>query len=54
MIFLFDVKRILCALESTQKGSLDVSQWMVWYFECLTTALVAIVIEKGILSDSGF
>jgi hypothetical protein len=41
-------------LESTQKGSLDVSQWLVWNFECLTGALEAIVIEKGILSDSGF
>lgn len=26
-------------LESTQKGSLDVSQWMVWYFDRLTEAL---------------
>jgi len=26
-------------LESTQKGSMDVSQWLVWYFECLTEAL---------------
>jgi Fic family protein len=26
-------------LESTQKGSLDVSQWLVWYFERLTEAL---------------
>ena len=28
-------------LESTQKGSLDVSQWLVWYFERLTEALGA-------------
>jgi len=28
-------------LESTQKGSLDVSQWLVWYFERLTDALEA-------------
>ncbi len=28
-------------LESTQKGSSDVSQWLVWYFERLTEALVA-------------
>ncbi len=28
-------------LESTQKGSLDVSQWLVWYFERLTEALEA-------------
>ena len=28
-------------LESTQKGSLDVSQWLVWYLECLTEALEA-------------
>jgi len=27
-------------LESTQKGSLDVSQWLVWYFERLLEALV--------------
>lgn len=26
-------------LESTQKGSIDVSQWLVWYFERLTDAL---------------
>jgi len=26
-------------LESTQKGSMDVSQWLVWYFECLIEAL---------------
>ncbi len=26
-------------LESTQKGSLDVSQWLVWYFDRLTEAL---------------
>jgi Fic family protein len=26
-------------LESTQKGSIDISQWLVWYFECLTDAL---------------
>jgi len=29
------------ALESTQKGSMDVSQWLVWYFERLTEALEA-------------
>ncbi len=28
-------------LESTQKGSMDVSQWLVWYFERLTEALLA-------------
>jgi Fic family protein len=28
-------------LESTQKGSLDVSQWLVWYFERLVEALEA-------------
>lgn len=28
-------------LESTQKGSLDVSQWLVWYFERLKEALAA-------------
>jgi len=28
-------------LESTQKGSLDVSQWLVWYLERLTKALEA-------------
>ena len=28
-------------LESTQKGSMDVSQWLVWYFERLTEALEA-------------
>ncbi|MBN4073091.1 Fic family protein [Crocinitomix catalasitica] len=28
-------------LESTQKGSMDVSQWLVWYFEHLTEALEA-------------
>lgn len=26
-------------LESTQKGSIDISQWLVWYFERLTDAL---------------
>ncbi len=26
-------------MESTQKGSMDVSQWLVWVFECLTEAL---------------
>ncbi len=28
-------------LESTQKGTMDVSKWLVWYFERLTEALVA-------------
>jgi len=28
-------------LESTQKGSMDVSQWLVWYFERLNEALEA-------------
>ena len=28
-------------LETTQKGSIDVSQWLVWYFERLTEALEA-------------
>ena len=28
-------------LESTQKGSLNVSQWLVWYLECLAEALEA-------------
>ena len=28
-------------LESSQKGNLDVSQWLVWYFERLTEALEA-------------
>jgi len=28
-------------LESTQKGSLDISQWLVWYFNRLTDALDA-------------
>ncbi|MHA1839960.1 MAG: Fic family protein [Candidatus Ranarchaeia archaeon] len=28
-------------LESTQKGSMDISQWLVWYFERLAEALVA-------------
>lgn len=28
-------------LESTQKGSMDISQWLVWYFERLTEALEA-------------
>ena len=26
-------------LESTQKGSMDISQWLIWYFECLIAAL---------------
>jgi len=28
-------------LESTQKGSMDVTQWLVWYFERLIAALEA-------------
>ena len=28
-------------LESTQKGTMDVSKWLLWYFERLTEALVA-------------
>ena len=28
-------------LESTQKGSMDISQWLAWYFERLTEALEA-------------
>jgi len=28
-------------LESTQKGSMDITQWLVWYFERLTEALLA-------------
>jgi len=28
-------------LESTQKGNMDISQWLVWYFERLTEALEA-------------
>jgi len=34
-------KGYYAVLESTQKGSLDVSQWLVWYFERLTEALEA-------------
>ncbi len=26
-------------LESTQKGNMDVTQWLVWYFECIEAAL---------------
>ncbi len=32
-------KGYYAVLESTQKGSLDVSQWLVWYFKRLTEAL---------------
>ncbi len=32
-------KEYYSILESTQKGSLDVSQWLVWYFERLIEAL---------------
>ena len=32
-------KGYYAVLESTQKGSLDVSQWLVWYFERLNEAL---------------
>lgn len=34
-------KAYYAILESTQKGSMDVSQWLVWYFERLTEALLA-------------
>ena len=34
-------KNYYAILESTQKGSSDVSQWLVWYFERLTAALEA-------------
>ena len=34
-------KEYYSILGSTQKGSLDVSQWLVWYFERLTEALEA-------------
>ncbi len=26
-------------LEKTQKGSLDISEWLIWFLECLSTAL---------------
>ena len=43
------------ALESTQKGSMDVSQWLVWYFERLTEALEATVETlSGILVKAKF
>ena len=28
-------------LEKTQKGSLDVTDWLVWFLECLGRALAA-------------
>lgn len=28
-----------CMLEQTQRGNLDISQWMQWYFDCLYRAL---------------
>ena len=34
-------KEYYSILESTQKGSMDVSQWLVWYFERLMEALEA-------------
>ncbi len=34
-------KGYYAVLESAQKGSLDVSQWLVWYFERLTDAIEA-------------
>ena len=34
-------KEYYAILESTQKGSMDVSQWLVWYYERLTEALEA-------------
>lgn len=33
-------KEYYTILESTQKGSLDISQWLVWYIECLIEAIV--------------
>jgi Fic family protein len=35
-------------LESTQKGTLDVSEWMMWFLECLLSALYAtdVLLEK--------
>ncbi len=34
-------KGYYAVLESTQKGSMDITQWLVWYFERLTDALIA-------------
>jgi Fic family protein len=34
-------KEYYAIMESTQKGSMDVSQWLVWYYERLTEALEA-------------
>ena len=39
--FLHPEKLYYDILESTQKGSMDVSQWLVWYLERLTEALEA-------------
>ena len=34
-------KKYYHMLESTQKGSLDISSWMVWFLECLQRTLLA-------------
>jgi Fic family protein len=35
-----DRKNYYALLESTQKGNLDITNWMVWFLECLTNALI--------------
>lgn len=34
-------KRYYDILEETQKGNLDVTDWLVWFLDCLTAALEA-------------
>jgi len=42
-------------LEATQKGSLDITRWLGWFFECLDRALIASEeILEGVMKKAKF
>ena len=46
---------ILGILESTQKGDLDVTEWLVWFLDCLGRAIAkANTLTAGVLAKDAF
>ncbi len=41
-------------LEHTQKGTMDVTAWMLWFLDCLGRAIGANVTLKAVLTKHGF
>jgi len=48
-------KAYYAILESTQKGSLDVTEWLVWFLDCLARAIAkAKTLTAAVLEKDGF